>query len=297
MRSSSTSFVCLVAYIGLAGCGGAVTDSVAVPDSPDVEEPGAEENHSGTDIYHASAPTAPTSTTGADNGDSSTRQSVKGLKVSLAVGVRSNEAINPKQSFHSGTRRIYAGFQVVGFDSCSTIRVLWYRDDELFREDDIECEGEKRYAVSLEKPKKLATGDYSVEVEVDGEMFARRTFYVGGDNVSPVLAHVALGGTKGKNRIPRPAKKVFKTNVKAIRCGVRFLDLPENAKIQVQWVMFEGSGEDEKLVHTSDTIFEKGGTGNVIVDWEPEEDLLLGSYKAVIFLGKRKMREVGFTVE
>ncbi|MCP4679312.1 MAG: hypothetical protein GY854_28255 [Deltaproteobacteria bacterium] len=295
MQRSTTFIVCIATFAFLICCAGAGPNSADEPTPEGSAASQLEDNSSGAEsagsIDESSMLTEPT---GAEE-KRGERKSVKALKVTEAVEVRSNTAINPKQSFRTGVRKIYASFQVNGVGPGGTIRVLWYQDDELFREDDIECEGEKRYAVPLERGKKLTNGDYAVEVEVDGEMFARRTFHVGGDNVSPVVEYAALGGTKGKNRIPKRAKTVFKSNVHAIRCGVRFLDLPDNAKIEVQWISFEDEGE--KLLHTSNTEVPKGGTSNVTLDWKPEGDLTPGPHKAVVLLGGRKMRELAFTVE
>ncbi len=292
MQRRIALFVCVAAFSTLIRCGGAGSNSADETTSQSSAASEQEDTGGTGNIDESSMLTAPT---GVGEEKRSERRSVKELKVTEAVEVLSNKAINPKKSFRSGVRKIYASFKVNGVGSGGTIRVLWYRDEELFLEDDIECEGEKRYAVPLEKRKKLSGGDYAVEVEVDGEMFARRTFHVGGSNVSPVIEHAALGGTKGKNRIPRRAKTVFKSNVRAIRCGVRFLDLPENAKIEVKWVLFEDEGE--KLLHTSNTEVKKGGTSNVTLDWKPEGDLTPGQHKAVVLLGSRKMWELAFTVE
>ncbi len=221
------------------------------------------------------------------------RVRVKELSVTPAVEVRTNRALRPISSFHKGTKRVFATFYVSGLESGGTIRLLWHHDEELVREDDLECEGEKRYAVAFENRKRLARGDWGVDVEVRGEVFASRTFFVGDTGGGPAIDRAALGAKAG--RMPGRGKTVFKADSKVIHCGIRFLHASEDSKIEVRWISLGDDGEE--LVHTSSSKVNKDGKSTVGVTWKPDAALSPGPYKATIVVNTRKLEELAFTVE
>jgi hypothetical protein len=223
------------------------------------------------------------------------RLRVKELAVSESVEVQTKKAINAATSFRQGVSKVFAGFFVGGLEAGATIRVLWYHNDELVREDDLESEGEKRYVQVFENAKGLAQGDWAVEVEVEREMFARRTFFVGGGNIGPVIDRVALGASLGKNGMPKKETTVFNRNARVIHCGMRILDLPDGSSVEVEWVSLKEG--DEEVVHSTETKIENGGTTTVSSAWEPGGKLSAGSYMVVISLNGRKMTELPFTVK
>jgi hypothetical protein len=221
--------------------------------------------------------------------------SVGQLLVSAAVEAQSNKAINPQTSFRSGVKSIFASFDIKGFHEGSTIRVIFYRDEDIIEERDIEKQADGRYAAELKEPRGLATGDYSVEVEVEGEMYAKRTFAVGNVDAGPSLDRAALGTELKNGGMPRNEKTVFRRGGGAIKCGVKFLDLPENSRITFNWVSLADEGEE--IVNTSETVVKAGGNGTTGASWNPSGSVSTGRYKVEILVDEIKMAELVFTVK
>ncbi len=220
---------------------------------------------------------------------------VRGLMVSSAITAWTNEAIDPKSSFSRGTKRIYAVFQVRTDKPSPFVRVTWLRGEKELAVNDLEC-GEVRCVDSYEKGKQVPLGDYKVEIDVNGEVMARRSFHVGGDSVSPMLMHAALGVAKGKKkRMPKRHNEVFKGPTSGLRCGVRISNLPDEAVVRVTWIAVTDSGEEEK--HKAEEIVKGGGSQTAVVDWPIDGALEPGRYKAVVNLGSRKLEELAFTVK
>lgn len=221
---------------------------------------------------------------------------VRELNVSGAVEAFTHKAIDPRTSFHQGISKVYASFLVRTDDDRPFVRITWLRDDGVLLENDLECGGEVRCLDVYDTKKPMPGGDYSVEVDVNGEMLSRKSFHVGGTPVGPVLDYAALGAAKGKKKMPRKSDDTltFKSGVRALRVGVRLLTLPDEAAIRVQWVAIDGGGG---TLHESEVAVTGGGDKSEVVDWEPETPLAAGRYKAVILLGQRVMEELGFTVE
>ncbi len=221
---------------------------------------------------------------------------VRGLLVSSAVTAWTNEAIEPRTSFSKGTRRIYAGFQVRTSSPNPYVRVAWLRGGKELAVNDLECGAEVRCVDAYEKGKQVPLGDYEVEIDVNGEVMARRSFHVGGDSVSPMLMYAALGVAKGKKKqMPRRHNKVFKGRMSGLRCGVRIANLPDEAVVKVAWIAVTDTGEEEKYV--AEDIVKGGGSKIAVVDWPIDGALEPGRYKAVINLGSRKLEELPFTVK
>jgi len=285
------SFVIAISLVLSFGCGGSEPPSAQMPvlDADEEMDTGLGVGDEGI---------SPSRVRGATQ-DKSRREGavvrVKELRISPAVEVQTNEAIKASSSFRKGIRKLHASFYLSGLEEGNTIRVLWYKDENLIEEYDIECEGEKRYALKLADKKNIKVGDYNVEVEVLDEVYAGRSFQVGGDSISPAVDRALLGTRKSSNQMPNKPITVFKSGTKAIHCGVRFLGLPDVAKIEIEWVFFGEQGEDS--LNLSEKEVEGGGNKNVGVTWNPKEELKPGLYKAVIRLSGNKMDELPFTVE
>ena len=220
---------------------------------------------------------------------------VRGLMVSSAITAWTNEAIEPRSSFSKGTKRIYAVFQVRTDKPNPYVRVAWLRGEKELAVNDLECE-EVRCVDSYEKGKQVPLGDYKVEIDVNGEIMARRSFHVGGESVSPMLMHAALGVARGKKKqMPRRHNEVFKGPTSGLRCGVRISNLPDEAVVRVTWIAVTDSGEDEQ--YEAEEIVQGGGSKTAVVDWPIDGALKPGRYKAVVNLGSRKLEELAFTVE
>ncbi len=221
--------------------------------------------------------------------------SVKQLKVSLAVDEKNN-AVSASNSLPKGVKKIHASFYVLGVEEGATIRVKWYRDeDDLIDEADIESFGEKRYSTPLQRNKSLAIGDYVVEVEILGEVFARRSFYVGDSSGRPVIDQAALGTALGKDQMPKRAKTAFKQGTRQINCGVQFAFVPENSAVEVSWVSLAGGSED--VLHISHVSIKKSGTSAIGVGWKPKKKLPQGPYKAVVSVNNVAYKEIPFVIE
>ncbi len=221
---------------------------------------------------------------------------VRGLMVSSAITAWTGEAIEPRSSFPSGTKRIYAVFQVRTNDPSPFVRATWLRDENELAANNLECGREVRCVDAYEKGKQIPLGDYEVEITVNGEVMARRSFHVGGDPVSPMLLHAALGVAKGKKKqMPRRHDAVFKGGAGGLRCGVRISNLPDEAHVRVVWMAVTDGGDEQR--HEAEETVEGGGTQTAVVDWPIDGALEPGRYKAVINLGSRKLEELGFTVE
>ncbi|MFO8070832.1 MAG: hypothetical protein R6V85_03055 [Polyangia bacterium] len=222
---------------------------------------------------------------------------VRGLGISQAVTAFDNEPIKPTTSLHAGVTRVYATFRVDTDDPRPYVRVTWLRDGGVLMENDIECGKEVRCVDVYEHRKSIPEGNYEVEVEVDGDVLAGKTFHVGGKPVAPVLGFAALGPARGRKRMPRssigPVTLPKKKLAKGVRVGFELLTLPREAEVEVEIIAVE-SGE---TLHTSELEYSGGGDKSEVVDWKPETPLEPGRYKAVIRLGKRVMEELGFVVE
>ncbi len=219
---------------------------------------------------------------------------VKELAVSLQVEAGTNVAVSPSTSLPMGIKKVYASFYVGGVEPGNTIRVRWYLEDGLVDEQDIESEGEKRYAVSYEHKKGLARGDYAVEVEA-AQGFSRRTFFVGDTSGAPVIEEASLGTAVGKNGMPKTAVTRFKKKTGIIRCGIRFITAQKGAEVEVRWISGAEGGED--LLETTTSTVKNGGAGTVGMSWKPGGSLKPGPYKAVIAVDGSTLREISFTVE
>jgi hypothetical protein len=220
---------------------------------------------------------------------------VRELTTSAAVEAWTHKPIEPKSSFYKGVRKVFATFLVGTDDPNPYVRLSWFRGEQVLFENDLECGNEKRCVDVYELKKPIPTGDYAVEVDVNGDMLSRRSFHVGGDSVSPVLDHAALGVAKGKKKLPKRPQSVFTPKLSGLRCGVRFLNLPDETRVTVQWFAVKAGGDEQ--LHKSEAKIEGGGTKIEVLDWEIDGALDPGRYKAVILLGERKLTELAFTVE
>ncbi len=220
---------------------------------------------------------------------------VKELSVSTAVEVSTNKPIKKMTSFPRGVKQVYASFFVGGVEQGNTIRVTWSRDGQVIDEIDFECEGEKYYAVPYTSNKGMKTGDWSVEIDIDGEVYGGRSFYVGDNSGYPVIEKAILGTKLGKGRMPKKAMKRFKRGVSTISCGIKFLSVPDDATVDVEWISLTG-GSEAPLQSTGATVT-NGGVTTVGVTWRTGGKLTPGPHKAVIFVNKSRIQEIPFEVE
>jgi len=220
---------------------------------------------------------------------------VRELNLSGAVAAYTNKAIEPRSSFHSGIRKIYASFLVRTDDENPYVRVSWSRGDSVMFENDLDCGGDVRCVDVYETKKPIPDGDYEVAIDVNGDVLSHKTFQVRGKPVGPVIDFAAVGAARGKKKMPRGSDEpvAIKGSAKGVRVGFRFLTLPDEARVKVEWVDV-ASGE---TLFTNEVELTGGGTKSEVVDWKPESPLDAGEYKVVLTLGSRLVEELAFTVE
>ncbi len=219
---------------------------------------------------------------------------VKELSVSYSIEAETNQAVNSTQSFKKGTKKIFASFYVGGLEPGATIRVSWLHEGNLVKEDDIESEGEKRYVTFLDSGKALSYGDWTVEIDLLGDKFAERSFFVGDTSGGSAIEEAALGTSVGNDRMPKNPMTVFKTNSRAIHCGIKFLFASANSKVEINWTsMAEGS---ESILQTTSAVLKNDGPSSVSMAWRPGKGLKSGQYKAVIIVAGAKVQELPFEI-
>ena len=292
MRNHRTSSLAVAVFL-LSGCGGA---------EPQVQRPAAPEpqptpSTPGVDTGRGAETTGDSAAPPVDGRDGSNRgwTGVRELFVSAAITAWTKKPIEPRESFPTGTNRVYATFLVHTKSPSPYVNVSWLEDGRELSSGALECGGDVPCVDAYEKGKQIPDGDYEVEVQVDGEVMAQRSFHVGGAAMSPVLDHVALGVAKGKKAMPQSHSDTFKAKISGMRCGVRIANLPEEAAVEIRWVLAAEGGDEEKFV--SEEKLTGGGTQSAVLDWPVESDLAPGRYKAVVEVGSRKLAEIEFTVE
>jgi hypothetical protein len=219
---------------------------------------------------------------------------VKELSVTTAIEVDTNKPIKKMTTFPRGIKKVYASFFVGGLETGNTIRVIWLKDDNAVHEEDIECEGAKYYSAVYSGNKGLSNGDWGVDIHINGEVFASRSFFVGDDSSGPVIEQAALGTKLGKNRMPKKPTTSFKQGTGEISCGLRFLSLPDDSKVDIEWISMVGGSETP--LKTTTTTVEKGGAPSVGMTWRPGK-IEPGPYKAAIYVNSTKIHELAFEVE
>ncbi|MDD5308599.1 MAG: hypothetical protein PHU25_14875 [Deltaproteobacteria bacterium] len=170
-------------------------------------------------------------------------------------------------------------------------------------------------------------GTYTVRVCVDGEEVGAVGFRVGSADRPPTeirelaLSHsvddetmkprspatsfrsgtkriavdrAGLGLKLDKDNAPEPEMTSFRRDTPVIECGLRFVDLPRDSKVDVQWFSVEADGD--MLLHTTRTGIASGGTGTLGAAWEPGHALSPGAYKAVVLVNGEAMAELPFEI-
>lgn len=220
---------------------------------------------------------------------------VKGLAVSGAVETETYRPIKSSGSFRKGTKKVFASFYVGGLEPGASILVRWLHEDETVKEEDLASEGEKRYAVSIQNPRGLAFGDWTVEVEILGDVFAARSFFMGDESSGTAVEEAALGTAIGKNKMPKKAKTSFKSKPGTIHCGIRFLYAPAGSNIEIRWVsMTQGSGD---ILQTTAAKVKNEGPAAMNMAWRPGKALPAGPYKAVILADGVVLQELPFEIK
>jgi hypothetical protein len=185
-----------------------------------------------------------------------------GLAVSTKVGARMKPK-RPASTFPSGTGRLYATFDVRDAGEGASATVQWVRNGEVFHEENIDVAPEGRFGVEVVAPDGLPDGPYTVVVALDGAEPAETGFVVGdaGTGSGPRVDRLALGKLLGDDGMPTAETTYFSTSDDAVRCGLRFLDLPAGSELSVQWVAVPADGSDPIVYHTTRNAVPNGGSG------------------------------------
>jgi hypothetical protein len=201
----------------------------------------------------------------------------------------------PKGRFERGTRQLYVSFKIDGADVDSIAEVFWYRGDDSFHNSEILLSGNRRYAANIASPSGLPNGEYKVEIHLGGRLLATKNVIIGNGGSGAAVDDVALGLTLKDNNMPKKRKRTFKRDTSVIQCGLRFVDLPPDSVIELQWYFVEDDGETQ--VYANRSNLPSGGSGTMGAAWQPNYELTKGEYKVVVLVNDLAMNEANFKVE
>ncbi len=224
----------------------------------------------------------------------------QGAKIArIAVSPKVDRNMNPKapaKRFKRGTHRLYASFVARHVIPGSVATVRWLRNGNLFHEEDMEIDGERRYGAQITANGGLPSGAYEVEVQIDATPMGNTFFKIGNGNGDggPAIDTVRLGHQLNANNMPKKALKEFRRDTSVIQCGLRFLDVPQDSVIEIQWVQIEEDGESVCYVNRSSLA--AGGSGTMGAAWEPTYELTPGQYKAVVLVNDEVLAEQDFVI-
>jgi hypothetical protein len=216
------------------------------------------------------------------------------LRLSSAVG----SGMKPKQSaskFKANIRRIHATFQVSGAPSGAAITVTWQRNGAPFHREELEVPGDGRFGAEITSGAGLPDGAYEVVVAWDEGDPARARFTVGNAAGGPAIDAVALGRELRDDNMPVKPLAEFRRNDERILCGLRFLDLPPDSVIVIEWTRIED--DDDAVYHTTKTAVPGGGSGTLGAVWAPHDGFDPGEYKAVVLVGDQTLAQAPFTIK
>ncbi len=224
---------------------------------------------------------------------------VSGLAVSTAVGGKMKPK-HPASQFRSGTGTLYATFAVDGAAEGASASVQWLRNGETFQEQVVDVAPTGRFGADVSAPDGLPDGKYSVVVALDGAEIVESGFTVGdaSPGSGPRVDKLAFGRELGSDSMPTTEVEFFSRHDDAVRCGLRFLDLPADSEISIQWTAVGDSGSDPIVFHTTKSAVPAGGSGTMAAEWRhPDSGFEPGRYKAVVLVGGEVLAEGEFTIE
>ncbi len=223
---------------------------------------------------------------------------VKKLRVATAVD-RKLRPKRPGTEFKRGTEELFATFEVEHLEDPDTAAVLWIRGKDVFSRQEVDLDGDGRFVANVASPGRLPDGRYEVAVEIGGDDLARVAFTVGDVGAGPGIDRAALGLELDDDNMPTSELDLFRRDADAIRLGVRFLDLPAGAVIEVRWLAGGGDWDDpDALWHTTRTAVPGGGSGTMGAIWpRPAAGFEPGDYRAVIGVDDRPVMWKEFAIE
>ncbi len=202
----------------------------------------------------------------------------------------------PNKQFKSGTKKLYVSFDVKGAPRNAVADIHWYRGEEGFHSGEVVLQGNRRYGVHVESPSGLPDGEYKVEIYVAQQLMKTATVKIGkGGGSGPSIDDIALGLTLKGDNMPKRRLSRFKRDTTVIQCGLRFLDLPVDSVIEIQWLAMEDDGE--VLLYRNRSNLSTGGSGTMGAAWEPTYELTPGSYKVAVLVNDEPLGEESFEIE
>jgi len=219
---------------------------------------------------------------------------IKGLKLSTKVrsGMRPKR---PGKQFKKGTRKVYATFDVVGAPGGAAVTVTWTRNGSPFHDEVLDVPSDGRFGAQIQSNSGLPEGSYQVAVSWDDGGPLRSSFRVGEASGGPAIDAIAFGHDLGEGNMPDKEIGTFRRSDQAIMCGLRFLDLPPDSVITIEWTRVEEDGDS--VYHTTKTAVPGGGSGTLGAGWQPDGSFEPGDYKAVVIVGDEPLTEAAFTIE
>jgi len=223
----------------------------------------------------------------------------QGPKVSaVAVSEQITRTMKPKKPakrFEEGVRRLLVSFDVADTTPESFVTVRWLRGQDEVLSQDIETPRDQRYSADFEVAAGIPIGTYTVKVEFQDEVRGSEQFTVGEVTEGPTIDTVSLGLVLVKDNMPDKAMSAFPRDTPVIQCGLRFLDLPPDSVVEVEWMRIEEDGDS--LLYKNRSTVPSGGSGTMGAAYEPKHELEPGNYKAVILVNGEVMAESPFIVE
>ncbi|MCP4602664.1 MAG: hypothetical protein GY847_19475 [Proteobacteria bacterium] len=217
-------------------------------------------------------------------------------RVQLSKKVTSKmKAVRPTTKFKKDAKRICVSFGVTGVDHGVVAEVQWLRGDEIFHSEDVTLDGDKRYATNIHSMMGLPNGSYEVKILILNKVLAKKSFQIGKSSTGTAIDALELGLELRANNMPVKSKRAFKRDTPVIQCGLRFLDLPPNTVIEIQWIQIEEDGDVVRYMNRSN--FASGGSGTMGAAWEPTHELDPGEYKTIVVINGEAMAEEEFKIE
>jgi hypothetical protein len=225
---------------------------------------------------------------------------VTGLKISTAVGGKMKPK-SPSSQFRSGVKKLYATFAVESAAEGARAAVQWFRAGEPFHEETVDVAPAGRFGAEVTAPDGLPDGEYTVVVALDGAELVETGFQVGdvaAVGSGPRVDRLAFGRAIGADNMPTAEVEFFSRQDDAVRCGLRFLDLPPGSEISIQWTAVGDSGSDPIVYHTTKSAVPSGGSGTMAAEWrQPASGFEPGRYKVSVLVGGAVLAEREFTIE
>ena len=215
-----------------------------------------------------------------------------------AVSTRVTRKMKPRQpakAFKEKTKKLHVTFDIENAVPGTEVTVRWLRNGDLFNEQEVGVAPRGRFGSVIESPAGLPSGNYVVEIEVNGESKAETRFAIGEVSDGPAVDLLALGLALGGDNLPTVEQTVFKVGHPAVKCGLRFLDVPPESIVEVRWIRLEE--DSESTWHTTRTAVTAGGSGTLSAVWEADGSFTEGQYKVVVLINGVAAAEKEFAIE